>query len=213
MLFSIDSDMPLLASLFGIGKSKPSTPKPAGKRRASPLKDSPIQSDEDDESSASDYIMGETKDDKKPKSDRQEEEYIPMEQVDYDRDSDSDEDKKPSEPPLEERPRQAQPSMTLDEETESDNVKHHHEERPPLPRGPTMKAPLASLEQSKWVGPNKPEQIGIKLLRDTANPSPFWNHKFLSIVTTVSAAPSKRNIQNSTMFQNICKGPVTSHAG
>ena len=39
--------------------------------------------------------MGKTKDDKKPKSDRQEEEYIPVEQADYDRDSDSDEDKKP----------------------------------------------------------------------------------------------------------------------
>ena len=186
---------------FRTSKSKPSTPKPAGKRRASPLKDSPIQSDEDGESSASNYIMGETKDDKKPKSYRQEEGDIPMEQADYDRDSDSDEDKKPSEPPLEERPRQkampmqppvptlrlspkikAQQSMTLDEETESENVKHHHEERPPLPRRPTMKAPPASLEQSKWVSPNKPEQMGIKLLRDTANPSPFWNHKLLSIV-------------------------------
>ena len=75
-------------------------------------------------------------------------------------------------------PRKAQPSI----ETESDNVKHHHEERPPLPRRPTMKAPPASLEQTKWVSPNKPEQMGIKILRDTANPSPFWNHKFLSIV-------------------------------
>ena len=45
MLFPTDNDMPLLASLFGISKSKPSTPKPAGKRRASPLKDSPIQSE------------------------------------------------------------------------------------------------------------------------------------------------------------------------
>ena len=97
-LFPIDNDTPLLASLFGSSKSKPSTRKPAGKRRASPLKDPPIQSDEDDESSASDYIMGETKDGKKPKYDRQEEEDVPMEQADYDRDSDSDEDKKPSEP-------------------------------------------------------------------------------------------------------------------
>ena len=65
----------------------------------------PIQNDEDDEPPASDYIMGKTKDNKKPKSDRQEED-IPMERADYDRDSDSDEDKKPPEPPLEERPRQ-----------------------------------------------------------------------------------------------------------
>ena len=143
MLFPIDNGMPLLASLFGSSKSKPSTPKPAGKRRASPLKDSPTHSDGDDESSASDYVMGEIKYEKKPKSDRQEEEDIPMEQADYDRDSDSDEDTKPSDPPLEERPRQkampmqppvptlrltpkikAQPSVTLT-----------------LPRRPTMKAP------------------------------------------------------------------------
>ena len=157
MLYPIDNDLPLLASLFGSSKSKPSTPKPAGRRQASPLKDSPIQSDDDDESSASDFVMGEIKDEKKPKPDRQEEEDIPMEQADYDRDSDSDEDKKPSDPPLEERPTQkampiqppaptlrltpkmkAQPSMTLDEETESDNAKHHHEDRPPLPRRPTI---------------------------------------------------------------------------
>ena len=180
--FTIDNDMPLLASLFGSSKSKPSTPKPAGKRRASPLKDSPIQSDDDDESSASDYVMGETKDEKKPKSDCEEEEDIPMEQADYDRDSDSNEDKKPLDSSLEERPRQkampmqppvptlrltlkikGQPSMTLGEETESDNAKHDHEDRPPLPRRPTMKAPPASLEQSKRVSPNKPEQMGIKL--------------------------------------------------
>ena len=43
--------------------------------------------------------MGEIKDEKKPKSDRSEEEDIPMEQADYHRDSDSDEDKKPSDPP------------------------------------------------------------------------------------------------------------------
>ena len=176
--------------------------------------------------------MGETKVDKKPKSDRQEED-IPMEQADNDRDSDSDEDKKPSEPPLE-RPRQkampmqppvpplrltpkikAQPSMTLDEETESDNVKHHHEERPPLPRRPTMKAPPASLEQSKWVGPSKPEQIGIKLLRDTANPSPFWNHKFLSIVQQYYR--ERRTIQQKHPEFNYVpehlRGPMKSHAG
>ena len=38
------------------------------------------------------------------------------------------------------------------------------------------------VEQSKWVSPNKPEQMEIQLLRDTANPSPFWNHKSLSVV-------------------------------
>ena len=75
----IDNDMLLLASLFGSNKSKPSAPKPAGKRRASPLKDPPIPSDDDDESSASDYVMGEINEEKKPKPDRPEEEDIPME--------------------------------------------------------------------------------------------------------------------------------------
>ena len=82
MLNPIHNDMPLFASLFGNSKSTPSTPKPAGKRRASPLKDSPIPSDDDDESSASDYVMGGINHEKKQQSDLQEEEDIPMEQVD-----------------------------------------------------------------------------------------------------------------------------------
>ena len=53
---------------------------------------------------------------------------------------------------------------------------------PTIPRLLTMKAPPASLEQSKWVSSNKPEQTDMKLLKQTSHPSPFWNHKFLSIV-------------------------------
>ena len=139
--------------------------------------------------------MGEINDEKKPISNLPEEEDIPMEQVDYDRDSDTDEDKKPADLPLEETPRQkampmqppvptlrltpnlkAQPSATLDEETESDNAKHQHEDRPPLPRRPTMKAPPASIDQSKWTNSDKPGQVGLKLLKETTNPSPSWNH-------------------------------------
>ena len=137
--------------------------------------------------------MGEMNDEKKPTSDLLEEEDIPMEQVDYDRDSDTEEDKKPADLPLEERPRQkampmqppvptlrltpkikAQASATLDEVTESDNAKHQSADRPPLPRRPT-KAPPASIHDSKWTNSNK-------LLKETMNPSPFWNHKFLSFV-------------------------------
>ena len=81
MFNSIDNNTPLLASIVGSSKSKPPTPKPAGKRRASPLKDSPVPSDDDDESS--DYVMGEINDEKKSKSNLPEEE-------------DSDEDKKPA---------------------------------------------------------------------------------------------------------------------
>ena len=202
MLNPIDNDMPLLASLFASSKSTPPTPKPAGKRRASPLKDSPIPSDDDDddddddESPASDYVMGEIKHEKKPKSDRPEEEDIPMEQADYDRGSDSDEDKKSSDPPLEERPRQKAMPM-----------------QPPVPTlrlTPKIKAQpsttgrrdgvrqYASIEQSKWVSPNKPEQIAIKLPKDSSNPLPFWNHK-----------PT----EHSTTFLSICEGPMRSHVG
>ena len=147
MFSSIDNDMPLLASIFGSSKSRPSTPKPAGKRRASPLKDSPVLSDDDDESS--DYVMGEINKEKKSKSDLSGEEDIQMEQADYDRDSNTNEDKKPAGRPLEERPKQkampmqppvpalrltpkikAEPSATLDDETESDNAKHQNADRP-----------------------------------------------------------------------------------
>ena len=196
---SIDNDMPLLASIFGSSKSKPSTPKPAGKRRASPLKDSPVASDDDDESS--DYVMAEINDEKKSKSDLPKEEDIQMEQADYDRDSDTDEDNKPAGRPLKERPRQratpmqppvpplkltpkvkAQPSVTLDDETESDNAKHPNADRPPSPRRPTIKAPPASIDHSKWTNYDTPGQVGIMLLKEATNPSPFWNSKFLSFV-------------------------------
>ena len=76
----------------------------------------------------------------------------------------------------------AQPSATLDDETESDNAKHPNADRPPLPRRPTMKAPPASIDHSEWTNPDKPGQVGLKLLKETTNPSPFWNHKFLSYV-------------------------------
>ena len=168
--------------------------KPTGKRRASPLKDSPVPSDDDHESS--DYVMGEINDEKKSKSDLPEEE-----EADYDLDSDTDEDKKPAGRPLEERPKQkampmqppvpplrltpktkAQPSATLDDETESDNAKHQNEDRPPLPRRPTMKAPPASIDHSKWTNSDTTGQFGVMLLKGTTNPSPFWNSKFLSFV-------------------------------
>ena len=85
MFNSIDNDMPPLASIFGSSKSESSTPKPAGKRLASPLKGSPVPSDDDDESS--DYVMGEINDEKKSKSDPPEEEDIQMEQAGYGRDA------------------------------------------------------------------------------------------------------------------------------
>ena len=131
--------------------------------------------------------MGEINDEKKSKSDLPEEEDIPMVRT--------------RSPLIEERPTQkampmqppvptlrltpkikTQPSATLDEETESDNAKHQNADWPPLPRRPTMKAPPASIDHSKWTNSDTPGQVGVKLLRETTNPSPFWNSKFLSFV-------------------------------
>ena len=192
-------DMPLFSSIFGSSKSKPSTPKPASERRASPLRDSPIRIKDDDEES-SDYVMEEINDDKKSRSDFQDDEDIPMEQADYDRDSETDEGKESTSRPLEGQPKpkamplqppvpplrltpktKAQPSRTLDDETESDNAHLGLADRPPLPRRPKMKAPPPSIDHSRRNTTNQANN-GIMLRRETTNPTPFWNNKFLTFV-------------------------------
>ena len=47
---------------------------------------------------------------------------------------------------------------------------------------PTMKAPPASIDHSKWTDSDTPSQVGVMLLKENRNPSPFWNSKFLSFV-------------------------------
>ena len=51
-----------------------------------------------------------------------------------------------------------------------------------LRQRPSMKSPPASIDHPKWTNSDTPGQVGVKLLRETTNPSSFWNSKFLSFV-------------------------------
>ena len=100
--------------------------------------------------------MEEIKDERSARSNLPEEDDINMEQADYERDSDTEEEKNPPGLPLDKRPKskamptqpsvpplkltpkiKAQPKNDLDEETEFDNYQTNKADRPPLPLRPT----------------------------------------------------------------------------
>ena len=120
-----------------------------------------------------------------------------MEQVDYDRDADNDDDLDDEEQPLAGNPMpkamphpklvpkstlrlmskmKPAPKNILDEETESDN---HPGDRPALPRRPVMRPTLTS--NDRWHVPDGSD-TDISLQRKSVHPGPFGNSKFLNFV-------------------------------
>ena len=82
-------DMPILNIIFGQSSTATPSPKPLVKRRASPLKEPPARDEEDE---TSDCPMEQVVDENP--SDSQQPDNVNMEQVDYDRDTDNDDDLK-----------------------------------------------------------------------------------------------------------------------
>ena len=168
-------DMPILNLMFGRSCDAAPVPKPMIKRRASPLKESPARDEEDETSDC------------------------PMEQVDYDADSDDDDSDEEGHP-LEGRPLskamphpklvpesppptlrlvskvKPAPKNTLDDETESDN---HPGDRPALPRRPVMRPVLTS--NDRWFV-TYGSDTDISLQKESVEPGPFGNSKFLTFV-------------------------------
>ena len=173
-------DMLVLNMIFGRSGT---APKALVKRRASPLKES--ARDEEDETS--DCPMEQVADENPSAS--QQPDNVNMEQADYDRDTDNDDDPDEEEQPPAGNPKSKAtphpklvpksppptlrlvskaPKNTLDEETESDN---NPGERPALPRRPAMRTHI--------------QRSVVYIRRITYRHLPledFWNSRFLTFV-------------------------------
>ena len=78
-------DMQFLSNIFGLAPPKSPTPKPASKRRASPLRDSLVHEQEE----LADIPMEQMNDEDPAPSNAQATKDVDMDQADYDRESDS----------------------------------------------------------------------------------------------------------------------------
>ena len=153
------------------------------------------KNDPEEEEETSDCAMEEINGGQPLRSNLHDQDYSHIEQADYDRESETEEEKNPPSRPHEERPphkamptqppvpplrlsskAKAQPQNPLDEETESDNQQRTNANRPPLPRRPTMMSPPLSIDHSRWIT-DKNTKIGIQLLKESFHPQPFWNSR------------------------------------
>ena len=172
-------DMPVLNMIFGRSSAAAPVPKPMIKRRASPLKESPVRDEEDE---TSDCPMEQVADENPSAS--QQPENVNMEQVDYDPDSDDDDSNEEGHPPAGRPTSKAMPhpklvpkrlvpkvkpapKNILDEETESDN---HPGDRPALPRRPAMRPVLTS--NDRWFV-TYGSDTNISLQKESVHPGPF----------------------------------------
>ena len=173
------ANMPLFSSLLGSSSAAPSL-KPAVKRRASPLRESPVRKTDQKEMShpSVSWRRSRTSNPHDPISrkntrDMEQEDKNPPRLLLNKRPKSKAMPMQPSVPPLKLTPKiKAQPKNDTDEETESDNYQTNKADRPPLPRRPTMK--VSPLDNSRWIT-DKYSRTGIMLWKEAINPGAFWN--------------------------------------
>ena len=167
-------DMPILNMIFGRSGTAAPSPKPLVKRRASPLKETPP--DEEDETS--DCPMEQVADENPSAS--QQPDNVNMEQADYDRDTGNDYDPDDEEQPPAGNPKpKAMPRPKLVPKSPPPTLRLVSKAKPAPKNTLDERATLTS--NDRWYIPAESD-TGIYLQRISVHPGPFRNSRFLTLV-------------------------------